>query len=983
MKKQLPGALLSLCIALLLLPAVALPANAAAEPWDGSVDTTWYDRFETETNFTISTPEELAGLAKLVNGGTDFAGKTIALDRDLDLGDREWTPIGSYTNRATNSPFAGTFDGGGHEITGLYINASGEDSQGLFGCVNGTVKNLGVSGTVTGVWGVGGVVGHNYRGTVESCHNTGTVTGRERVGGVVGDNYIGTVESCYNTGAVSGGERVGGVAGGSSGMVESCFNTGVVTGGKDAGGVVGNNTGNAVDNMLFTGAVWNCYNTGAVTGTDSWVGGVVGTNAAAMESCYNTGAVTGKDGVGGVAGYNSSRTFNDMLTSGTVRNCYNTGVVTGRSYVGGVAGNNERINTMRNCFFLRDGCVNRRLEAVSENKGTAINVKAKNAAEFAAADTGFDWVFGDVWDMGTLNGEPDGEKIRPVLQAIPETITEAFDRRCEHNSEDECGGNCLCADDCGCRPKHEHGWSNGWSSDETAHWHACTAVNCPYETAGGYSGITDETDKEKAAYAGHDPGYKWDVNVHWAYCDTCGWKGNETVHVWDEWTVDQEATADAQGSKHRDCTVCGYTETAAIPKPDQEPDTPPETVTTYTISMLSTANGTVTADKDKAAADETVTLTVTPDSGYRLVAGSLTVTKTGRGSTWNVPVNGEGTSSDPYTFRMPAGDVEVTAQFAKPAPGGTGGSSSGNIGGSSSGGADGWGDDRSQSTLYTVTVTGTARGKVRSNFDRTAAGTGVTLTVAPDAGYELVSLRAADRSGKEVTLKDGGDGTWIFSMPGSDVTVTAAFASRAAASSGGGGKRVCPRDNTCPLTRFVDLNVSLWYHDGIHCCIENGLMGGVSRLYFAPDIATNRAMFVTILYRLEGEPAVGGGSFTDVPAGMWYAAPIAWAAANGIMEGYGNGRFQPEDPITREQMAATLYRYARYKGYDVSARGSLSGYTDGRAVSDWASDSMRWAVGEGLVTGISSRILFLDPVGDATRAQMATILMRFRTNVMK
>lgn len=182
---------------------------------------------------------------------------------------------------------------------------------------------------------------------------------------------------------------------------------------------------------------------------------------------------------------------------------------------------------------------------------------------------------------------------------------------------------------------------------------------------------------------------------------------------------------------------------------------------------------------------------------------------------------------------------------------------------------------------------------------------------------------------------------------------------------------------------YYDTDLTVWYHDGLHYCLDHGLMSGVSPHYFAPNAVTSRAMFATILYRLAGRPAVGSGTFSDVSAGEWYADAVTWASENGVMEGSGGGRFQPEDPITREQMAATLYRYARYQGYDVSARVDLSGYTDVHAVSNWASDAMRWAIGEGLVTGISNRILFLDPASNATRAQTATMLQRFCTDVMK
>ena len=140
-------------------------------------------------------------------------------------------------------------------------------------------------------------------------------------------------------------------------------------------------------------------------------------------------------------------------------------------------------------------------------------------------------------------------------------------------------------------------------------------------------------------------------------------------------------------------------------------------------------------------------------------------------------------------------------------------------------------------------------------------------------------------------------------------------------------------------------------------------------------------MIVTILYRLENQPAAGSANFTDVPAGQWYTSPIAWAAANGIVGGYGDGRFGPNDTITREQMAAILYRYAQFKGYDVSNTGDLSRYADASQVSDWARTAIGWANAQGLITGNTATTL--NPTGSATRAEVATILMRFVENVAR
>lgn len=158
-------------------------------------------------------------------------------------------------------------------------------------------------------------------------------------------------------------------------------------------------------------------------------------------------------------------------------------------------------------------------------------------------------------------------------------------------------------------------------------------------------------------------------------------------------------------------------------------------------------------------------------------------------------------------------------------------------------------------------------------------------------------VTVTDRNGNQVRVTDNGDGTYSFTQPSSVVTIEVTF--RAA-----GSVSDCPGDETCPMAQFTDLNMDLWYHDGIHYCLENGLMNGVGNALFAPNGTITRAQIVTIIYRLEGEPAVTDGSaFTDVADGTWYTDAVAWAAANEIMGGYGNGLFGPNDPITREQFA--------------------------------------------------------------------------------
>lgn len=178
----------------------------------------------------------------------------------------------------------------------------------------------------------------------------------------------------------------------------------------------------------------------------------------------------------------------------------------------------------------------------------------------------------------------------------------------------------------------------------------------------------------------------------------------------------------------------------------------------------------------------------------------------------------------------------------------------------------------------------------------------------------------------------------------------------------------------CPSRNFTDIEKDAWYHEGVDYVVANGMMNGVSATRFAPDMNTSRGMIVTILYRMEGSPEAGKNPFDDVKSGSYYEKAIAWAAENGIVNGYSAESFGPDDTITREQMAAILYRYAAYKGCDMSAAADLSAYTDAGKISQYAVEAMSWANAEGLINGKSATIL--DPAGNALRCEVATILMR-------
>ena len=276
---------------------------------------------------------------------------------------------------------------------------------------------------------------------------------------------------------------------------------------------------------------------------------------------------------------------------------------------------------------------------------------------------------------------------------------------------------------------------------------------------------------------------------------------------------------------------------------------------------------------------------------------------------------------------------------------------------SSSGGSSG-----SSSSGYSVRVTSGGHGTVTARPNRAERGETVTITARPDSGYRLSELTAT-AGGRQLALNDKGNGSFTFTMPGSAVEVQGAFTASPSAD-----------------LPFTDVAKGIWYYDAVQFVYENKLMAGTGNTTFSPDTAVSRGMIVTILHRLAGSPAVGTSDFTDVPANQYYSNAVAWAAANGVVSGYGDGRFGPNDPITREQMALILQGYARLEGKDVSARTDLSVYTDAGAVSNYALEAMRWARAVGLINGTSDTTL--TPRGTATRAQAAVILRGFCENVV-
>lgn len=294
-----------------------------------------------------------------------------------------------------------------------------------------------------------------------------------------------------------------------------------------------------------------------------------------------------------------------------------------------------------------------------------------------------------------------------------------------------------------------------------------------------------------------------------------------------------------------------------------------------------------------------------------------------------------------------AKDATETFSYTKPSSSSSGGSSSGK-------------------TTYKVTTSAVNNGGVNASPSSAEKGATITITLSPDKGYKLDKLTVTDGSGKTVSTVKKSDTVYTFTMPASAVKV---------------GVSYVKATETPSETKFNDVSANDWFASAVDYVTGKGMMNGTADNTFSPKANTTRGMVVTVLYRLENQPSTSVASFTDVASGAYYANAVAWANANGIVSGYGSGKFGPNDKVTREQLAAILYRYAQYKKYDVSVGEdtNILSYDDTQSISSYAIPAIQWACGAGVVTGKSGSKL--DPKGNATRAEVAAMLMRFCENV--
>ena len=461
-------------------------------------------------------------------------------------------------------------------------------------------------------------------------------------------------------------------------------------------------------------------------------------------------------------------------------------------------------------------------------------------------------------------------------------------------------------------PSHEHSYGD-WRKDGTSHWHECTDTDCPNR---------EESITDKAAHVYTDG---TDTT-----CDVCGYERTVTPpsheHSYGDWRKD--------GTSHwHECTDTDC--------PNRE-----ESITDKTAHVY-------TDDTDTTCDVCGYERTVTPPAPTEFI-----VTFDGNGGT---PSVGSMTTTDQKLTSLPSASRSGSYSF------------------------DGWYTQKSGGTKITTDTVFSANTTVYAHWTYTGGGGGgynppvtyYTLRFETGGGSDIPSVRETYNAYIDLTqyVPTWRGHTFIgwYSERGLINKVSGVYLTKDMTVYA--GWRVDENPNT-GANPFTDVSEKDWFYGDVMFVYENGLMLGTSKTLFSPHGTATRGMMATILWRMEGSPVPKGkNSFTDVEAGKWYADATTWTAENSIFAGYGKDKFGPDDPITREQLAAIFYRYADYKGYDLTVKGNLDKFKDADKITDYAKTAMQWAVGSGLVKGKSGNLL--DPQGTATRAEIAAMLHRF------
>ena len=960
-----------------------------------------------EAPYQIGSAADLQAFARLVNGGvtdanavltTDITINENVLDKDGTLNGTPtnvWTPIGNDSN-----PYTGNFDGNNKTIKGLYINSS-EKYVGLFGYIgtNGTVKNLTLadstinssnssadsSSEITAY--VGGICGYNDGGSITNCSNSGNVSSSANnvssliscVSGICGLNWSGSIMNCSNSGKVSGSVN---------NIVDLEYYVSGICG------------------LNWSGSIMNCSSSGTVSGT-------------------GTGTFIGGGEVGGICGRNAD---------GSITNCSNSGAVSG-STVGGICGVNW--SSITNCYWLETAYTG---ESVGSDSGNIEDVESKTAEAYKSGEVA--WLLNQEqneeqtespWGQGSndmpvlISNCPEGVTIKtPVRITIEmqnDETTEQYGYTTAGSTLVSYPNNYIFFEDDQYSTIIDKA-TKTFDKDTTIYAQTASTVTSIALNKNTLALYVNDTEQLTATVApeGANGTILWTSSAP----TVATVDGNGSVHAVGAGTATITAAEASDSSKNAACTVTvtesvygitadttaldfgsvytGYAQSAAQTVTLTNTGnraltlTQPASTNRFEVGTLSTTN---------LAAGETATFTVQPKAG--LAAGTysetIEVTSTEGAA---VTISASFTVTSRPSYNPPTVSEKTIDAIADAQPGET--VTVDLSSGSTTLDKDVFETLAGKDVTLVVElgdgVSWTVKGSdVPEDADFTDIDMGVTMN-SDGIPVDVVNAITGERSSVQITLAH--DGAFGFTM-----TLTAplgvenagywanlyhfdeeanAMTFETAAPIGSDGSVslalshasqyaivIDDHNHGVVTLPFTDVREGDWFYDPVCYVYSQGLMTGTSATTFEPNTSLSRAMLVAVLHRLEGSPQASAGDFTDVADGDWYAQAVNWAASVGVVNGFDDGTFQPNAAITREQMAAILRNYAAYKGLDVSASGSLSTFTDAASVSDWAKESVEWAVGSGLLGGYEDSTL--RPQGTTTRAEVASVLQRALGNV--
>ena len=1018
LSRKILSALLALALLVSLLPLGAAPAQAGPVTLEGAGTA--------DDPYLIEDEVDLAQFAMIVSGNSGYVSNPNAcakLTANINLRVPSWQPIGTCeAHKEEPIVFNGTFDGNSHTISGNIDNMGDEYQSstdvGLFARLGsgGTVKNLKFTGSVRGVGratNIGGIVGKNI-GIVTNCTFSGSVSGGNaiNVGGVVGDNS-GSVTDCSNSGGVSGNGDVGGVVGDNSGSVTNCTNDVDfgISGSGNFGGVVGNNIGSVTNcsnsgrisvpmttppssasgnlggvvgqNSGADAKITSCYNTGGLLyykdnspkGSFSGnLGGVVGSNIdnSSVTNCYSTGNIgddiipTVNSTIGGVVGEN--------VVNSSVTNCYNTGKFGKNlnSTVGGVVGSNVDTSSVTDCYFLKTDTVNAGQVGIGYGANETDSAIDKDDNAFHSGEVA--WLLESeqsveqiepVWGQNNLKAETS----LPALIALDDSAETVYQVTVNYGDYADAPPDQISYTNTVTAPttvptRDDYIFVD-WQMTEgegntitfTPQWRNSLGITAPIfeSVTEGYAQpaaqpltITNSGNIagniSSVALSGTNAG-AFSLNKTDGATIAAGATDNTTYTI-------QPVAGLSAGIYEATVTVTyseNITVTTAVSftvQPEPEPTPDPDPTPTPTPDPEPTPEGPSTEGS----------------AGWEDIAGEIEDAEEGDEITIDM---GDETKVPAEIFESVAGkDVDVTFDL---------------------------GDDLS----WTVNGKDIPDDAALADLDLGVAldtdgiPANVVNAITGEVGTVQITLAHDGEFGFTMTLSaplgEENVGYWANLYHYDEEAEKLNFEAAAEIDEDGNVKipfihasqyAIVIDDHshaTVPVSEiFIDIAPDAWYKDAVQYAYDNGLMTGVSATEFAPEATTTRAMIVSILTRLEGVTSAQAAGFADV-SDEWYATAVNWAANVGVVNGYEDNTFRPNAAITREQLAAILMNYASYKGQDVSARADLSNYTDQPSI--WATETMQWAVAEGLISGVTADQL--QPQGNATRAQVAAILQRF------